>query len=73
MSDRSVIAEATITCPTCGHRQLEEMPVNACIYLYDCNGCGRLLRPKLGDCCMRLARTSASDTIHALQLFSVSG
>jgi hypothetical protein len=28
------------------------MPVNACQYFYDCKGCGQLLRPKRGDCCV---------------------
>jgi hypothetical protein len=47
-----VILESTVTCPVCGHRQLEEMPMNACVHFYDCKGCGRLLRPKPGDCCV---------------------
>jgi hypothetical protein len=28
------------------------MPDDACIYLYDCKGCGALLKPKSGDCCV---------------------
>jgi hypothetical protein len=43
---------STITCPACGHRQAETMPLNACQFLYDCKGCGTLLRPKPGDCCV---------------------
>jgi hypothetical protein len=26
------------------------MPTDACIYFYDCLGCGVLLSPKKGDC-----------------------
>jgi hypothetical protein len=43
---------ATITCPLCGHQALETMPTNACQYFYDCRGCGAVLRPKAGDCCV---------------------
>jgi hypothetical protein len=48
----TVILEATIICPACGHRQLEAMPVNACVHFYDCKGCGLLLRPRPGECCV---------------------
>ena len=43
---------STLTCPECGHRATEEMPTNACQYFYDCRGCGTMLRPKAGDCCV---------------------
>ena len=41
-----------ITCPDCGHRETEVMPSDACLYFYDCKGCGALLRPTPGDCCV---------------------
>jgi hypothetical protein len=41
-----------ITCPDCGHREFEAMPTDACRYFYECNGCGVILRPKAGDCCV---------------------
>jgi hypothetical protein len=41
-----------LTCPECGHEAVETMPTNACLYFYDCLGCGSLLRPKPGDCCV---------------------
>jgi hypothetical protein len=41
-----------ITCPTCGHRKREKMPTDVCVYFYECEGCGALLRPKAGDCCV---------------------
>jgi hypothetical protein len=28
------------------------MPTDACQYFYECTGCGTLLRPKKGDCCV---------------------
>jgi len=43
---------STLQCPECGHREREEMPTNACQYFYDCKGCGALLKPKHGDCCV---------------------
>lgn len=43
---------STITCPDCGHQTAETMPEDACIYFYDCTGCGALLKPKPGDCCV---------------------
>jgi hypothetical protein len=41
-----------ITCPDCGYRKTEDMPTDACQFFYQCKGCGRLLRPKAGDCCV---------------------
>lgn len=43
---------SVLTCPECGHRQAEIMPSDACQFFYDCKGCGKLLRPKPGDCCV---------------------
>lgn len=28
------------------------MPTNACLYFYDCKGCGAVLKPKAGHCCV---------------------
>jgi hypothetical protein len=47
-----VILISTLTCPHCGSKSTETMPVNACIYFHDCQGCGALLRPRPGDCCV---------------------
>jgi hypothetical protein len=41
-----------LTCPKCGARHGETMPLNACICFYECNNCGTVLRPKSGDCCV---------------------
>jgi len=47
-----VMLRSVITCPGCGATSGEEMPVDACIYFYECKGCGELLRPMKGDCCV---------------------
>ncbi len=46
------VLESTIICPACAHAQIERMPVDACQYFYECRGCGALLKPKAGDCCV---------------------
>ena len=43
---------STLTCPDCGHQAAETMPTDACQYFYDCKGCGAVLRPLEGDCCV---------------------
>ena len=43
---------STLTCPHCGHQATETMPADACQFFYDCKGCGVMLRPKEGDCCV---------------------
>ncbi len=55
MSDRGdapAILDSTITCPECGTQRLETMPTDACQFYYECTGCGALLRPKPGHCCV---------------------
>jgi hypothetical protein len=53
MTDTATISlRSTITCTHCGHRRTEIMPTDACQFFYDCSGCGRVLRPKTGDCCV---------------------
>ncbi|MBT7950752.1 MAG: hypothetical protein HN764_03945 [Gammaproteobacteria bacterium] len=47
-----IISESVLSCPECGHKQQEIMPVNACLWFYECKGCGVLLRPLHGDCCV---------------------
>ncbi|MBC05908.1 GDCCVxC domain-containing (seleno)protein [Thalassospira sp.] len=48
----SVELTSVLTCPECGHIETETMPTDACQYFYDCKGCGAVLRPKPGDCCV---------------------
>lgn len=47
-----IILQSEITCPRCGHRQIESMPTDACQFFYECGSCKALLRPKAGDCCV---------------------
>jgi hypothetical protein len=42
----------TITCPSCAHRSTETMPTDRCVFFYECGGCGSILKPKSGDCCV---------------------
>jgi len=51
-SVRQFQRSATLTCPECGHRKKEQMPVDACQFFYDCEDCGARLKPKPGDCCV---------------------
>lgn len=46
------VMTSELTCPQCGARHTETMPSDACIYFYECTGCGTVLRPKAGDCCV---------------------
>jgi hypothetical protein len=43
---------SVLTCPGCSAEAEETMPENACQFFYECRGCGKLLRPKPGDCCV---------------------
>ena len=43
---------SVITCPECGHQKTETMPTDFCQYFYDCEGCGAVIKPKHGDCCV---------------------
>ncbi len=49
---RRARTRSVLTCPECGRRQKEAMPADACQFFYECKGCGKLLRPKPGDCCV---------------------
>ena len=44
--------ESEITCPLCGVKTLEQMPMDACTFFYECKGCLALLSPNEGDCCV---------------------
>jgi hypothetical protein len=51
-SSAGIVFRSTLTCPRCGRQATETMPRDACQYFYDCPGCGALLRPRPGDCCV---------------------
>ncbi|KAA3630090.1 MAG: hypothetical protein DWQ09_01790 [Proteobacteria bacterium] len=41
-----------LTCPQCGQQSEQTMPEDACLYFFECPGCGALLKPRAGDCCV---------------------
>ncbi|MFQ6023185.1 MAG: GDCCVxC domain-containing (seleno)protein [Acidiferrobacterales bacterium] len=43
---------SVVTCPHCGFEKSEEMPMHACMFFYECQKCGSVLKPKQGDCCV---------------------
>ncbi|MCK4907852.1 MAG: hypothetical protein KAS64_09885 [Spirochaetes bacterium] len=47
-----ITLESTITCSNCGHSKEETMPTDSCRFFYVCEGCGKTLKPKQGDCCV---------------------
>ncbi|WP_281376315.1 GDCCVxC domain-containing (seleno)protein [Sphingomicrobium lutaoense] len=47
-----VIPLSRLRCPQCGTEKEEVMPTDACQYFYDCSGCGVVLKPLPGDCCV---------------------
>ena len=44
--------KSSITCPGCGHTATETMPLDACVFLYECRNCEKLMTPDSGDCCI---------------------
>ena len=52
VQSNKIMLLSTITCPECGHKQEESMPINACQFFYECKSCKALLKPKKGDCCV---------------------
>jgi hypothetical protein len=47
-----IVFKSTITCPHCGAANIETMPADSCRFFYECIGCGEMLRPLPGDCCV---------------------
>jgi len=47
-----IIRESTVTCPKCGAARVEIMPIDTCLFFYDCPSCNEVLQPKPGDCCV---------------------
>ncbi len=41
-----------LTCPDCGHVKSEQMPTDSCLFFYECESCGVLMKPQAGDCCV---------------------
>ena len=43
---------STITCPHCNGQTKQKMPIDSCVYFFDCPACGKQLKPVAGDCCV---------------------
>lgn len=46
------VTTSILTCPDCGAQNTEEIPIDACLFFYDCPSCSASLKPKSGDCCV---------------------
>ena len=46
------VLESLLTCPACGHAEIQTMPTDACQWFYECPKCKTLLKQKPGDCCV---------------------
>lgn len=46
------ILQSTLRCPHCGHAETLDMPTDACVFFHECAGCGAVMRPRAGDCCV---------------------
>ena len=47
-----IVADSELTCPECGYKSIETMPTDNCQFYYECKGCGALLKPLQGNCCV---------------------
>lgn len=47
-----IIVKSTITCPYCQYQKTEIMPQDSCQFMYQCENCQQVFRPKAGDCCV---------------------
>ncbi|WP_280140916.1 GDCCVxC domain-containing (seleno)protein [Halomonas daqiaonensis] len=47
-----LVLKSTIKCPDCGHQGTKIMPTDSCQYIYECESCRSLLKPKQDDCCV---------------------
>src|ERR1019366_4002962 len=68
-----VIRESILTCPACNQRQAEVMPVDACLYFYECTRCAVLLKPKAADCSASSALTVPSDVHRSRLAAAIAG
>ena len=51
---RSFVAEVevTVNCPACGRAVSEIMPLDRCVYFWECPVCHAVAKPLAGDCCV---------------------
>ncbi|NND76652.1 MAG: hypothetical protein HKN39_00520 [Flavobacteriales bacterium] len=43
---KEIILGSTIRCRICSHKKKETMPIDSCLYFYDCDSCMSVLIPK---------------------------
>jgi hypothetical protein len=48
----TVEIKSILTCPNCGQTKEEIMPVDSCVYFYECEKCKTMLKPLKGNCCV---------------------
>lgn len=49
---KGIMLKSKIKCPVCGCEKEEIMPLDSCVFFYECTNCKSILRPKAGDCCV---------------------
>ncbi len=49
---KEIKLESILTCPVCHHSKNEVMPIDSCLFFYECEKCKTILRPLTGDCCV---------------------
>lgn len=49
---QDAVAKANLTCPECQAATAVDIPTDKCLAMYRCSGCGRLIMPKEGSCCV---------------------
>ncbi len=47
-----MISKSVIECPECGFEKEETMPVDSCLFFYECINCKVILKPMKRDCCV---------------------
>ncbi|WP_254435998.1 GDCCVxC domain-containing (seleno)protein [Ruegeria arenilitoris] len=52
MTKQTVVLDSTLTCPRCGHVEIEKMSTDSCQWFYECKSCKSVLKPLEGDCCV---------------------
>lgn len=50
--EKEIVTTANVTCPSCGHVQSAQMPIDACQHFFICDKCEENMTPKDGDCCI---------------------
>jgi len=46
------VLEVRITCPACHRSTAETMPLDRCVFFWECPDCQVVSKPKTGDCCV---------------------